>query len=820
MDTVYRLFVLCFTLLASASPVFCQWQNAPIGGGGRTVGFIDNPSTGEVYLRTDVAGFYKRTSESNNTWRRLTQSLTPDYGNGESGAAGLGLHPTNRNILYVALSKGVYKTTDGGNSWNRVLTTRIYPNGDPNDREDRNYGESLVVDRYNGNVIYYGSQRDGLFYSRNGGSSWIQLSSNDFPRDGSRCIVVDNTRSKIDVGTWRERAKNVYVSVKGKGIYRSTNGGNSFGHWVTELPGGGNYVRWLRLAKDGNLYAAYERGLARWDGTSWRNISPNGANEVTAVATHPSDARKLLAASDGKIYRTSNYGNTWTTLSANQLKVGDQPPWAVAQNYKPGSPVTFSLYIDNASRAYINSNYFPWTATNPWGNSITWDAIYEGNEMTINISGVSLPGDGGAAYIAGMADIRGFRYVNPAQMPTERIRINQNNLYFTPNFTGMDFCQSKPRVVWFVASKVPNYDCTIYKSTDGGSTLTYINSPVAGANDGGPKIAVSSTDENNVVVMIRDRVYYTKNGGGSWNLSTGLDDAGTLLARDKEYEFDQLLKSDRVNGSKFYIYSPSNGNFYKSTNGGQSFSKVPGAGLPRRTFGPGRGIDSGGGGGVHMALAPGREELVWLALGASGIWKASASGTNKTDKFNRVNYFSNINPTAVSWGRFNPQSSDKTAALYVYGRRASDNKWGIFRSMDLGSSWNKITPDNDPGQWPRVLVGDFRTFGRVYVSDASRGVRYFTNTNVNSATAMTTIGEEPGTSPLGLGLYPNPTQGELNLTQVEHNTPYTIHSMERGLVQEGVLSSVAGQATVDVSQLPNGLYTIRTAGKTVRFFIR
>lgn len=735
------LLSLCLvSSVAVAQVLSSEWSNAPIGGGGRTVGFIGSPTSDMLYLRTDVAGMYKKRS-SDTEWTRLTETFTPDYGERMVGSAGLGVHPTDDDILYAALSQGIYKSKDQGRSWSQVLEVDVLPNGAPYNRDDRNYGEALVVDQYNGEVVYYGSQRDGLFYTRDGGKNWIQLPNEQIPYDsGSRNIITDNVRAQQD-----GRAKFVYVGVRNQGIYRSTDGGTSFSQWQATLPGGGDYVRWLRQSKEGDLYAAHEKGLARWDGENWTDISPVPGSEVTAVDTDPLDDTQVICFTfdtegQGNIYRSRDRGQSWEIAP---YIVGDLPPWAAARGiYAPGQNTTFALYFDDQSegennQAYVCSNYFPWETDDVWAPEVLWDAMYEGNEMTINISGVSLP-EGKAPYIAGMADVRGFKYEDITQYPEGPLNIDQSDLaagFFTPNFTGMDFSAQQPQTLWFVGNKkggAPPYD-VVYRSDDSGNSLQYVSSPSLtetwgdarrGADIGGPKLAVSATNPDTVVIMIQDHVRYTHDGGTTWQASGNVDGINGLLERTIEYEFDQLIKSDRVNGDKFYLYATT-GKFFKSTDGGANFQEVSTAGLPNRLWT--RGNNSATGGGVHMAVAPGLEEEVWLALGASGIWKANGSDTTKTDAFTEITFFRRINPTAVTFGRAAPGSSVPTA--YVFGARAVDGLWGIWKSEDLGESWVLATPIDEPAQWPRLLVGDNQTYGRVYVGDASYGIRVLTITS-------------------------------------------------------------------------------------------
>ncbi|WKN45470.1 T9SS type A sorting domain-containing protein [Tunicatimonas pelagia] len=746
MNQPVKLFSLTLLFLAGVCPAWsqedAQWSNVPIGGGGRTVGFIGSPTSDMIYLRTDVAGMYKKRA-SDTEWTRLTENFGPEYGERMEGCAGLGVHPTDDNILYSALSKGIYKSTNQGDTWDQVLNLRIFPNGGKVDRSDRNYGEALVVDPFNGEVVYYGSQDQGLFYTRNGGRDWNTISTDQLPANGSRSIVVDNTREQIDAGTENARAKFVYVSVRNEGLYRSTDGGNSFSQWQDTLPGGGTYIRWLRISQNGDLYAAHEKGLARWDGQDWLDVSPVDTTEVTTVATDPRDDTRLICFTDGNMHRSQDRGETWEIIP---YQVGDIAQWS-SERYRPGQVTTFALYIDDQSegannKAYVCSNYMPWQTNDVWAPVTTWDALYRGNEMTINITGTSLPGDR-APYISGMADVRGFVHNDITQYPERQANIPLEDLeagFFTPNFAGIDYSEANPDIVWFIANKKPGDEPLVFRSDDAGDVVNYVSNPSTGTvwksklkkdGAGGPKIAVSATDPDNVVTLIKKHVRYTKDGGTTWQTPSNLDSLDRGLERNIEYEFDELIKSDRVNGNKFYLYDL-NGKFYRSADGGATFNRVATAGLPARGFIQG-GFHSGVGGGVRITVAPGLEEEVWLALGSAGIWRANGTGTNKTDSFEEITFFRRLNPTAVTFGKAAPGSSVPTA--YVYASRAADGLWGIWKSKDLGATWELATPIDRPGQWVRVLVGDQQQYGRVFVGDASYGVRVLqtdtTNTEVS-----------------------------------------------------------------------------------------
>ena len=109
-----------------------------------------------VYAAT-LKGLFKSTN-AGNSWSRVGQSL-PDQ-----MLSGLVLDRTNPNILYVASRQGVHRSVDGGNTW-----------------EPKNQGlmslniRSLIQSPINPSLWYAGTNGSGLYQSSNGGENWEPL---------------------------------------------------------------------------------------------------------------------------------------------------------------------------------------------------------------------------------------------------------------------------------------------------------------------------------------------------------------------------------------------------------------------------------------------------------------------------------------------------------------------------------------------------------------------------------------------------------------------------------------------------------------------
>src|SRR5216110_1576503 len=140
--------------------------------------------SGESTLRDSVGygnGMYKST-DAGKTWTHIGLDATQHIGK-------IAIHPRNPNVLFVAAigqlyaanpDRGVYKSTNGGQSWKKVLY------------KDENVGAvEVVIDPTNPQVVYAGlwntrrppwfsyaptnGPRGGIYKSTDGGNTWKQL---------------------------------------------------------------------------------------------------------------------------------------------------------------------------------------------------------------------------------------------------------------------------------------------------------------------------------------------------------------------------------------------------------------------------------------------------------------------------------------------------------------------------------------------------------------------------------------------------------------------------------------------------------------------
>ena len=295
--------------------------------------------TGSEGIRSNVSigkGIYKST-DAGRTWRFV--------GLADAGQIGaVVVHPTNPDLVYAAVvgnpfavgpARGVYRTRDGGATWQRVLflsdstgavDVELQP-GSP----DVVYASMWRGARRPWTVISGGGE-DGIFRSRDGGESWTRLGG------GLPTGVV----GKSDLSVSAAAPQRVYAIVEarvGGGLYRSDDAGE---RWTLVNTTPGLITRPFYYANvDADptnadvVYVGTEGFYKSIDGgRTFRTMrTPHGDNHDMWIS--PRDGRLFIQANDGGANVTLNGGATWSsqqnqpTAEIYQVAVDDQYPYRV-----------------------------------------------------------------------------------------------------------------------------------------------------------------------------------------------------------------------------------------------------------------------------------------------------------------------------------------------------------------------------------------------------------------------------------------------------------------------------------------------------------
>jgi len=309
---------------------------------------IDPQDPATIYAGTD-AGVFKTTDAGAN-WSVVNAGLQFTL-YGHLPVSILAVDPQSSAVYVVDAGwQDLFKSTDGGASWAGTLARE--PSGLVV-RGARLNTNALAIDPRNPRTLYVAgsyiqsgqpSGGTGVIKSTDGGTSWNVMSSG-LPSPSSSNFGVVFTSLAIDPqNTGTVYAGNLVqgLSVRGDGLFKTTNGGAS---WTSA--GLAGYSRVDVLAVDprsqGTLYARAtvfgQTAPIGWlfkttnGGASWTEVDSGLTGYINALAIDPQNPSTLYAGSGSGVFRSTDGGSTWetlnsglTTLAVSTLAIDAQNP--------------------------------------------------------------------------------------------------------------------------------------------------------------------------------------------------------------------------------------------------------------------------------------------------------------------------------------------------------------------------------------------------------------------------------------------------------------------------------------------------------------
>ncbi|MEZ4572621.1 MAG: hypothetical protein R2849_20360 [Thermomicrobiales bacterium] len=348
-----------------------RYRNIGPTRGGRVVAVAGDPVNKAVFYFGSTGGGVWKTDDAGTTWRNVSDGFFE-----WASVGALAVAPSDTNVIYAGMGEttirgnvsrgdGIYKSTDAGRTWQQMGLS-----------ETQNIG-SIVVHPTNPDVLYVAAfghvwgpnQERGLYRSTDGGANWERvLFISD--KAGALDIAMDPTNPRIlFVSTW-EAGRTPYSlnsGGPGSGIHRSTDAGESW-ELLNDKPGmpqgvlgkigvavaaGGGRVYAIIEAEEGGLYRSEDNGetwALKDDDPNiiqrpwyWMHIiadpqDPNtvwlpsydllksidGGESFTPIATthadnhglwiDPEDSNRMIQGNDGGACVTFNGGLSWSTI--------------------------------------------------------------------------------------------------------------------------------------------------------------------------------------------------------------------------------------------------------------------------------------------------------------------------------------------------------------------------------------------------------------------------------------------------------------------------------------------------------------------------
>lgn len=315
------------------------WRQVKNGAGGYVTGISATPSGSTIVCRTDTSGAYIW-NEPMNTWDLLiTRTSMPttrtDVEDVTPGVVALEVAPSDPSTMYMMWMGDIYSTHNRGLLWKpgnvnyaaSSDTTANNTNG-----VHRLLGQRIAIDPANSNVAYFGSYTLGVYRTFDGGTTWELVSTSDIPAStgtssgvivGHGGLAFDSTSGTVVVNGVR-RTNKIYIPVFGDDVYRSTDGGQTWG--TTSCPT--TTIRYGRCAANGDYYCVDSSGssnnIRKWNGSAW---SAGTSGNAEGVLPDPNDATKVIGITGGGgLMMSTNSGSTYASaITADRASTGI--PW-------------------------------------------------------------------------------------------------------------------------------------------------------------------------------------------------------------------------------------------------------------------------------------------------------------------------------------------------------------------------------------------------------------------------------------------------------------------------------------------------------------
>ena len=286
---------------------------------------VDPRSSATLWVGTGEAVGGRHVSYGDGVYRSLDGGKTfQNMGLGQSEhLAKIVVDPRNSAVVYVAAQgplwapggqRGLFKTTDGGATWQPVLVKGPYTGVTDVALDPRNPDVVLAVTHQRHRTVaalINGGPESGIHKSVDGGVTWRQL-TNGLPSEDLGKISIALSPQQPDV---------VYATIElaGRtgGFWRSADGGESWTRMSDYASGGTGPHYYQEIWPDPHRFdvvyhANVQLGRTEDGGRTWQTVeSPWKHVDNHAVAFHPQDRDMLLVGCDGGLYRSYDYGRTF-----------------------------------------------------------------------------------------------------------------------------------------------------------------------------------------------------------------------------------------------------------------------------------------------------------------------------------------------------------------------------------------------------------------------------------------------------------------------------------------------------------------------------
>jgi photosystem II stability/assembly factor-like uncharacterized protein len=625
-----------------------KWRSIGPFRGGRAVagsGVVGDPKT--YYMGTTGGGVWK-TEDMGQSWRNISDGF---FKTGTIGA--IAVSESDPNVVYVGTGEhpvrgvmtsdgdGVYRSTDAGKTWKKIGL------------DESQHISRIVIDPRNPDVVlvavqgalYSSSKQRGVYKSTDGGNTWKNVLYVD-EKTGAVELSMDMTNPRILYAAMWEHGRlpwQVISGGPGSGLYKSTDSGETWDKMKEGLPEEmGKMSIAVSRSNPEKVYALIESDsekeagglfVSNNSGKSWSRVTNDHRLVQRAwyyieLFIDPKNENTVYVLS-ASTYRSNDAGKTWERVSGTHGDFHDL--WI-----NPKNPDNMIISNDGGSAITFNKGKI-WTtqSTMPTGQFYRINVdnqfpyrIYGGQQDNTSVSILSRSlGSGGigpddwqasaggeSAFLAFDPNdpkyVMGGSYQGTIEVVDVKAKASTNVMAAPIQYLAMDAKDIRYRYNWnapIVASKYePNTffhgSQYVLKTSDmgkmwkeispdltrnekekqGRAGVPYTNEEVGAENYGTLSYIMESPLEKGVIWTGSDDglVYLTRDGGANWKNVTPAGLQECLINAIEVSPFDKATAYIATTRYKFNDHRPG---LYKTTDYGATWTKIDN-GIPADAF--------------------------------------------------------------------------------------------------------------------------------------------------------------------------------------------------------------------------------------------
>lgn len=753
------------TTSSTANTASYRWDSVNIGGGGFVTGVIPTCEDNIFYARTDVGGAY-RLDTTTGKWTPLSNGLSQKYYGG-LGVDSIAVDPSDANKVYIFCGYTytstepslLMRSTDGGATFTYIeLPFQSYGNGTA-----RNVGERLAVDPLCPTTLYCATRQQGIYKSTDSGSTWTQIREYDSStgKVGTCMVMLDsshpvNGTSSLYIADWKTSSQ----------FYKYSGSGTTWQTLSTTVCDGAYPQRYAIF--DGKAYITFANtdfesgpsegflGVLDFSNDTFQKINVSYTDSTNGTKNYPLSGISIDASGSGRmivstlntyedlywnenttqpygedwgtaVFTSTDGGSTWTNVNKAErivLKTGgkdwvsdEKPHWSGDVTFLPND--TSKAILTSGNGTYMLSSLFD-------DDGKVYATFYtQGMEEIVPLDLVA-PKDGNTVLASVAYDAGGFCHEDITTAPSKRLGTSVKDSVtigtkgVAIDKTGIAVCENDSNLLVTCGETNTTSGTSVSPlqySTDNGTTWK----DVPGASSYGERGSCAISADGSIIYWLptatADR--YTENVGQTlycFPYDKTADTFGSVSSQTVSgfTLYGARVMTDTVDNNLVYVSSQEG--LYYSLNQGSSFNKITSSDTSRVN---------------RMTVVPGVRGLVYEA---NGQWSDQSLSYYDIETGTNTLIDAVGNCEAVGFGK--AASGCSFPAMYVWGTISGVT--GLFRSTDAGTSWVRINDSSTQfggvGNG-KMLLGDRRVFGRVYMTTYGQGIVYGDSQETGSETS-------------------------------------------------------------------------------------